>query len=215
MKTKFSIFLWFLVPHQVVAKAVKRSFTNPIANETFYVISECVDTPDYTLLEITALPNTSLPYHHHETYDEHIHVLEGMFHAEIDGSTKAYRPGETLVFPKQTVHKWWTENLPVKIRMHMAPCFDGFHESIEIYSLLPPESLNKKGMPKSLWVNAALYGIGGSIIHSDHWIKKIFIWLFRMMAKTSKGHRTMESLRQQYLPHSTVEEERGISSTEL
>lgn len=212
-------FLWALVFHQEVLAdevAVKRSFTNPMANETFYVISECADTPDRTLLDVLAPANTVLPMHHHDDYDEHIQVLEGMFYAEMDGLTNAYKPGDTVMFPKHTAHKWWTEDLPTKIRMHIAPCFDGFHESIEIFSFLPQESLNKDGIPKSLWVNAALFDIGGTVIHGDGWTEKILFWLIRTMAKTSKGRRTKESLRQQYLPHTVVGKGEGtMVSTEL
>jgi quercetin dioxygenase-like cupin family protein len=72
------------------------------------VLAECVDTDGvYALLEVAAPANTKVPFHHHNTYDEHIEMLEGVMYATIDGVEKRYHPGESFTFPQLVVHEWW------------------------------------------------------------------------------------------------------------
>lgn len=192
------------VVHTTNAEAsVKRSFVNPVAGETFHVVQECKDTDgQFTLLQVTAPAETSVPFHHHTLYAEKIEVLEGTFYASINGETKSYGPGDKLVFESMTTHKWWTENEPAKILMQTDPCFDGFHESIEIYSKLPPEMLDSKGRPKDMWITAALYDIGGTIVHGG-FTARIFLSIYRLMSRTEKGRRTKQDLAMKYLNHQT------------
>jgi quercetin dioxygenase-like cupin family protein len=191
---------------------VKRSFTSPLVNETFHVLQECDDTNgEYTLLKVVAPPNTTqVPMHHHDGYDEIIHVLEGVFHTTIDGVNRSYTAGQDLVFPQQVSHLWWTSPTakgPTTILLKMEPCFDGFHETVEIYSNLPKEwiDVNNPGIIKDFWTSAILYHIGGTVIEGGPWYQRIILWvLFPIMANTNKGKRLQEELRQQYLYHRTT-----------
>lgn len=126
--------------------------------------------------------------------------MEGSFYATIKDETKSYGPGEKLVFDSMTTHKWWTEVEPRKILVQTHPCFDGFHESVEIYSKLPPEMLDSKGVPKDMWVTAAIIDIGGTIFHRGI-IWRIFLFIFGLMARTEKGRRTKQDLMMKYLAH--------------
>lgn len=177
------------------SSSFKRSFTNPLGNETFFVLAECHDTGgEYTYLEVIAPADTVLPFHHHPNYDELMEVMNGEFHTTIDGVNRTYYTGESFVFPLGVQHKWWTS--PAKgatVRIKLEPCFDGFHESIEIFSQLPEE------MRKEIWVSAVLYNIGGTLIDDGPWYARLLFWVLRKLAQLNKGKKMEQELRQTYI----------------
>jgi quercetin dioxygenase-like cupin family protein len=183
---------------------IKRSFTSPVIKETFHVLAECIDTDNaYTLLKVDIPPNvTSVPLHHHYKYDEHLHILEGVFHTTTHGvRNRTYHDGESLTFPQQVQHLWWTEpETACTVLLKMEPCFDGFHELIEIYSNIPKEwyDPSRPEFVKDFWTTAVLFDIGGTSIDAA-WYQSIMLWIFKQMAKSAKGQRLKEELRSKYL----------------
>ena len=209
------------INNNVPQESYKRSFTNPLANETFSVVQECVDTNGArTVLEVTAPPNARVPFHHHESYDEFIDVLQGTFYTTIGSVTRAYQTGESFVFPKTVAHQWWTQqddddpDTTTRIRVTLEPCFDGFHQSVEIFANLPTDAVDWKRtqMPKNPWVTATLYNIGGSVMHGP-WYQRVVLWIFRKMACTNKGKRYHEELRAKYVGGSAASSQTMTTTT--
>ncbi|KAL3909437.1 MAG: hypothetical protein SGILL_008087 [Bacillariaceae sp.] len=195
---------------EVSQRKVKKSFTSPLAGETFHVLEECVDTQgEYTLLQVDIPPNINkVPFHHHDSYDEYIAVIgDGPYHTTINGVNRTYHKGESFVFPVNVEHLWWTGDQATAIYIKMEPCFDGFHDSIEIYSKLPEEQLDPTTKHvKDLWTTAVIINIGGTIIHSNKWYERPLLWLLKVMANSPWGKRLEQELRQQYIDDGDNEE---------
>ncbi|KAG7341751.1 cupin domain containing protein [Nitzschia inconspicua] len=190
---------------------IKRSFVGAIMHETFHVLEECVDTQNkYTLLQVVAPPNTTtVPFHHHEGYDEYIQVLEGVFHTTIGGVNQSFTKGETFVFPRDVSHTWWTDNNTntTTILLKLQPCHDGFHESVEMHANMPTDwkPTDPRGLVKDFYTTAVLYNLGGTIIEGGPWYERLLLWIFRRLAQTQKGQRLRDDLKQQFLYHSQSE----------
>lgn len=154
-------------------------------------MQECIDTNGLqTLLEVTVLPNVSVPFHQHQSFDEYIQVLEGVFYTTINGVDRAYAAGESFVFPQNVIHRWWTGSAQgAKIRLKLAPCFDGFHESVEIFSNLP----NPHRAIQNPWIMATLYNIGGTVLKGP-WYQWLVLWILKRMARSKMGQQWEQEL---------------------
>lgn len=85
---------------------MSRELINPLTGERFMVSLGARDTGG-RLLEVRA----SLPpgwrerwRHHHPTQDERIEVLAGELTAELEGRSRTYRGGESLIVPRGLPH---------------------------------------------------------------------------------------------------------------
>ena len=62
------------------------------------------------------------PSHLHPHQDERFEVLEGELTAEVGGSTRVLRAGETLEVPRRTPHRMWNAgSAPVRARWEVRP----------------------------------------------------------------------------------------------
>jgi hypothetical protein len=82
----------------------------------------------------------------------------------------------------------------------MEPCFDGFHESIEIYCQLPPDKLHSMTKQVTdLGVAAVLYNIGGTVIHTQSWYESLALRFLKFIANTRWGLALEQQLRRKYM----------------
>ena len=198
---QFAVVVAVVIDGTQLTYAAERTFTNPVGGESLRVLKECKDTDgEFSLMEVTGPPNIGVPDHKHFTFSEKLTVLEGTIYANIEGETMKYSQGETLVFDAMVVHRWWTEEESMKIRVETHPCVDGFHQSIEIMANMPPEKVNDKGIPTSLWEIAAISDIGEGQIEEGI-VGRIFYSILRLMMMTNKGKRIKEELLKKYIGH--------------
>lgn len=95
---------------------------------------------------------------------------------------------------------WWTDEQPTEVYLKMVPCFDGFHDSVEIYSKLPVEYLDPATKRVTdLWTAAVLYNIGGSVIHFKKWYQTPILWMLKLLANSPWGQQYEQDLRQRHI----------------
>lgn len=62
------------------------------------------------------------PEHVHPVIEERFRILSGVISARVGGSERTYGPGEEIVVPPGTAHRWWNAtDEPVELEFHVSP----------------------------------------------------------------------------------------------
>lgn len=191
---------------------VKRTFINVLDNATIEVLKECVDTNgDYTEIIVSSPPHNKVPLHLHTAYEEVVETLEGTVYFKVivqdQDSTTALTKGDSpLSMDAHVSHVWWTEAEPVKFRTIFRPCFDGFHEGLEIVAHASVASKEqaaslKPGPFTKLRSTAVLGQMMATEVGGEGRMVKVINKVFRKLASTRTSQTLLKELRRQFLPH--------------
>lgn len=182
---------------------VKRTFVNILDNATIDVIKECVDTDNaYSVIDVSSPANNKVPLHHHTKYEEIAQVLEGTLFFQVDkGEPIMLSVGESISVGPNKVHTWWTgEDEPAKFRAITRPCFDGFHEGLELVANVAKSKSDEDwGVLQKFRYHAVMWQMMATEI--DERFGSIFGFLFRHCARTNKSQAFLLNLRDRFLPH--------------
>ena len=96
--------------------------------------------------------------HYHKTYAEHFEVLEGVLEVMVGGGTRALRPGEKAVAPKNTLHDFRNPTgEPATFLVELRPGSAGFEKALKAgYGLAADGLTRADGTPKYLYYLAVL-----------------------------------------------------------
>jgi mannose-6-phosphate isomerase-like protein (cupin superfamily) len=109
----------------------------------------------FSVAEVLAPPQSSVPPHIHTREDETFYVLEGSAEVQCGDRTFTVTPGTVLVLPRNLPHAFRNPgNTPVRILFTMTPAgFEGFFEEVSrLPSDQPPD-------PKKLAAIGRKYGL--------------------------------------------------------
>lgn len=88
------------------------------------------------------------PEHVHAVIEERFHVVTGRLSPRVAGSQGTYGPGEEIVVPPGTPHRWWNDTAEaVELDFHISPALplDRFLESV--FALAHLGLTDPKGLP--------------------------------------------------------------------
>lgn len=215
-------------PDHGQAVEIKRSFVNVLDNATIEVLKECKDTSDrYTLFDVhSPANNRSPPMHHHTVYQESVQVLSGVLYFESQGEDKKstdkiveLQAGDDFHLPANHVHKWWTEGEPSAFRVTMTPCFDGFHEGLELLAKVATPTSSSDQERAIVDQQQSLYK-GWSILQKTRFHSLLWVmmateldegllasavgFVLRKIAARKSTQRMEVDLRHLFLPQSTA-----------
>lgn len=126
---------------------------NPITGERLLFLETSQETGgEYVLVEVTVQPSgfvASAHVHPHQT--ERFEVEEGTVHFKVDGRKIVAGPGETIVVPPGSSHKFWNPGeTVVKFVCEVRPALQ-FERLLEtMFALANDGKTGKRGMPTPL-----------------------------------------------------------------
>jgi len=129
----------------------KRSFFNPVINDTATFIKTCAETGGkYSLLEIELYKSNGPPLHYHNSFSEKFEVVEGTLYLQVGKKKVTLRKNESIVVPRGMPHKFYNlTNDLVKFRLTFEPGHVGMENFIRIiYSLAADGLTDNEGVPK-------------------------------------------------------------------
>jgi len=88
------------------------------------------------------------PEHVHPIIEERFRIVSGTLSARVGGHEGTYGPGEEIVVPAGTPHRWWNDTPePVSLEFHVSPALplDRFLESV--FALAHDGLTNRHGVP--------------------------------------------------------------------
>jgi mannose-6-phosphate isomerase-like protein (cupin superfamily) len=137
----------------------KRTFFNPVINDTATFIETCEETKGkYSLIEIELYKSEGPPLHYHNAFAEKFEATEGILHLQVGKRNIALNPGESTTVPPGTAHRFYNPtNNRVRFKITFEPGHVGMENFIKIiYSLAADGLTNKKGVPKKFSHLAAI-----------------------------------------------------------
>jgi mannose-6-phosphate isomerase-like protein (cupin superfamily) len=126
---------------------------NPCTGERLVFLETSQETNgEYVLVEVTVEPNgfvASAHVHPHQT--ERFEIEEGTVSFKLDGKELTAGPGETVVVPAGSSHKFWNPgDTPVRFVCEVRPALQ-FERLLEtMFALANDGKTSKKGMPNPL-----------------------------------------------------------------
>ena len=136
-----------------------RRYYHPVQKDytTFLETSEETGG-EHTLLEIELAPGGGNTPHYHKTYDEHFEVVEGTLEVLVGKETRALRPGQKAVAPRNTLHKFRNPGEErARFLVELRPGSAGFEKAIKAgYGLARDGRVRADGTPKNLYHLAVL-----------------------------------------------------------
>jgi quercetin dioxygenase-like cupin family protein len=134
----------------------KRTFFNPVINDTATFIETSEETNGkHSLIEIELYKSEGPPLHYHNAFSEKFEVTEGTLYLQIGKDEKILKPGNSVVVPPGTPHKFYNlANDRVRLKITFEPGHVGMENFIKIiYSLAEDGLTNKKRVPKNLHIS--------------------------------------------------------------
>jgi len=172
--------------YPTVTDRAERRYYHPLQKDyaTFLKMSEETGG-EYTLIEVEVAPGGGNAPHYHKTYAEHFEVVEGVLEVTVGGETRALRPGEKAVAPKNRLHNFRNPTgEPTTFLVELRPGHSGFERAIKAgYGLAGDGLTSAKGVPKNPYHLAVL------LEWSDIRLPGIFTVaepLFRSLAKRAR-----------------------------
>lgn len=111
------------------------------------------DTTDGSLdlFEMTLQPGAHMPVaHHHESWDETVHGLEGVTTWVVDGGEITLHPGESLFIKRGIVHAFRNDTRgPTKVLSVLTPGVLGiqyFRDMADLLAVKPPDREKMKAL---------------------------------------------------------------------
>lgn len=126
---------------------------NPLSGERIHFDVTAAET-DGAYLEgrIEFAPHGAGPPEHvHPVLEERFRVVSGTLSARVAGSERTYGPGEEIVVPPGTPHRWWNDTgKPVELEFRVSPALplDRFLE--DVFTLAHRGLTDQHGLPSPL-----------------------------------------------------------------
>jgi mannose-6-phosphate isomerase-like protein (cupin superfamily) len=126
---------------------------NPVTGERLVFLETSADTGgEYVLVECTVQPDgfvAAAHVHPHQT--ERFEIESGTVAFKLDGETIVAGPGESVVVPPGSSHKFWNAGDTEAVFVTEVRPALGFERLIEtMFSLASDGKTNRKGMPNPL-----------------------------------------------------------------
>lgn len=176
----------------------KRSFYNRALNDkvTFLETSEETNG-NRTVLEFEMFKSSGPPLHYHGKVTEKFEVVEGKLHLKVDKEKHILIPGNQVVVPPKTPHKFYIpENNKVRFRTSFEPGDPRMENFVKImFSLADDNLVNSKGAPRKFSHLASL------MVMSDQYATGFLSLLdpiLRRAAKKAKENGTEQWLLNRY-----------------
>ena len=176
----------------------KRTFFNPVINDTATFIETCEETNGkHSLIEIELFKSDGPPLHYHNAFSEKFEVIEGILYLQVGKERHILKSGEQVTVAPGTPHKFYNlTNDRVKFKIIFEPGHVGMENFIKIiYSLAADGLTNKKGVPKKFAHLAVI------LVMSDTNGAGLLTFLspvIRMVAKQAKKNGTEKWLLDKY-----------------
>jgi mannose-6-phosphate isomerase-like protein (cupin superfamily) len=126
---------------------------NPVTGERLLFLETSAETNgEYCLVEVTVQPNgfvAATHVHPHQT--ERFEVESGTIAFKLDGTKIVAGPGETVIVPPGTSHKFWNDGeVEARFVTEVRPALQ-FERLLEtMFALANDGKTNRKGMPNPL-----------------------------------------------------------------
>ena len=130
----------------------KRTFFNPVINDTATFIETCEETNGkHSLIEIELYKSDGPPLHYHNAFSEKFEVLEGTLYLQEGKERHILKAGDQVTVAAGTPHKFYNLTKDrVKFKITFEPGHVGMENFIKIiYSLAADGLTNKKGVPNN------------------------------------------------------------------
>ena len=123
---------------------------NPVTGERLHFVKTAKDTDgEYVLVEVTIRPGGVVAAAHvHPHQDERFEIVSGRVTFELDGQEITARPGDVILVPAGSAHKFWNAgDEEARFTTEVRPALQ-FEQLIEtMFSLAADGKTNRKGMP--------------------------------------------------------------------
>ena len=126
---------------------------NPVTGERLVFLETSADTGgEYVLVECTVQPDGFVAAAHvHPNQTERFEIESGTIAFKLDGETIVAGPGESVVVPPGSSHKFWNAGETEAVFVTEVRPALGFERLIEtMFSLASDGKTNRKGMPNPL-----------------------------------------------------------------
>ena len=176
----------------------KRTFFNPVINDTATFIETCEETNGkHSLLEIELYKSDGPPLHYHNAFSEKLEVTEGTLYLQVNKEKKVLKPGESITVPPATPHKFYNPtNVKAKFKLTFEPGHAGMENFIKIiYSLAADGLTNNKGVPKNFSHLASILVMSDT---NGSGFLTLMAPIIRMVAKRAKKNGTEQWLLDKY-----------------
>lgn len=176
----------------------KRTFFNPVINDTATFIETCEETNGkYSLIEIELYKSDGPPLHYHNAFSEKFEVMEGTLYLQEGKQRHILKPGDHVTIAPGTPHKFYNlTNDKVKFKITFEPGHAGMENFIKIiYSLAADGLTNKKGVPKNFAHLASILVMSDT---NGSGLLTLLSPVIRMVAKRAKKNGTEKWLLETY-----------------
>lgn len=138
-------------------------------------------------------PSCGPPMHVHFQQEEGLTVEEGRLAVQVEGEpVKYYGPGESVVFPAGTPHKFWAEGEVTRCEGYVRPPHNFQYFISEIY-----RSTKESGQGRPDDVESALlldrYGEEYDMLEIPSFVKKVVFPVLRTLGRLRGRHRRYDT----------------------
>jgi len=144
----------------------ERTIGNPlIGDRVTFLVTAAESDRQYELVEVELNPGGGNGLHYHTSFEEEFEALEGLLYIDCDGRTHVLKPGEKLVAPRRSVHRFYNpghEKIRFKVRIVPARSFEPLLRIA--YGLTNDGRTNGKGVPRNLLEMAVIFHLGESYL---------------------------------------------------
>jgi quercetin dioxygenase-like cupin family protein len=126
-----------------------------------------------TLIDLEVAPGGVNSVHYHTTFDERFTVVSGEFGVQVGNEQFTLKPGETVVAPAMTLHRWYNASPETAmVQVELVAGNTGFERGLQIaYGLACDGLMRQDGTPKNIvhlallidLTNTGIPGFFGSI----------------------------------------------------
>ncbi len=176
----------------------KRTFFNPVINDTATFIETCEETRGkHSLVEIDLYKSDGPPLHYHNAFAETFQVMEGTLYLQVGKQKHVLKQGEQITVSPGTPHKFYNlTNDKVKFKIIFEPGHTGMENFIKIiYSLAADGLTNNKGVPKKFAHLATILVMSDT---NGSGLLTLLTPIIRLVAKRAKKNGTEKWLLDKY-----------------
>ena len=177
---------------------------NPIQDSYVTFVTTAAESDGaLTTLDMELAPGPSHAEHYHDSFTEHIEVLDGRLKVEVNGVTRTLHRGNRTSIGRDTPHRLHNPtDTPIKFRVEMRPGHRGFEHMLRIhYGLANEGTVSDNGQPTSLIQRAVLADIGGTV-YTD--TSAALRWSFYLLATLPNAQKMKADLKRRFVPEPTA-----------
>ncbi len=175
-----------------------RRIYNPVQKDAVTFLETAEETGGTrTVVELEVAPGGGNMLHYHTTFAEHFTVVSGAFGVQIGTETFILKPGQSVVAPAMTMHRWYnTTQETAVVRAELHPGNAAFERTLRIsYGLACDGLVNKQGLPKSIVHLSILAEMSDTIVPGFF---ANILPILRMIAKRAQRNGVERELLDRY-----------------